>query len=42
MIANVFKYRSNNLIIFYYYTYSRLLGTMELIRNAEFGPWING
>jgi len=42
MIANVFKYRSDNLIIFYYCIYSRLLGIMELIRNAGFGSWING
>ena len=50
MVANVLKYRINNLIILYYCTYSRLLGTVgvviwnliELIRNAGFGSQIDG
>ena len=49
MMINVLKYGSINLIIFYYYTYSGLLSTMEIIvqnsirlmRNTEFGPWVN-
>ena len=31
MIANILKYRSDNLIILYHYAYSRLLGTVEVI-----------
>ena len=50
IIANVLKYESINLIIFYYYTYSGLLGTIGIIvqnsirfmRNTEFCPWIDG
>ena len=49
MVANILKYRSDNPIIFYYYTYSKLLGTIEvviqnsmrLMRNAEFSSWID-
>jgi len=49
MVANILKYRSNNLIILYYCIYSRLLGTtkvvvwnsIELMRNAGFGPQID-
>ena len=50
MVANVLKYKSDNLIILYYYVYSRLLSTIEtviwnsigLMRNVGLGPWING
>jgi len=49
MVANILKYGSDNLITFYYYIYSRLLNTVEvviwnsigLIRNTEFGSWID-
>jgi len=49
MVANILKYRSDNLIIFYYCIYSRLLSTIGaviwnfigLTRNARFGPWID-
>ena len=49
MIANVLKYGSVNLIILYYYTYSRLLDTIDvviqnsikLIRNIKFGSLVN-
>ena len=49
MMAIFLKYKSINLIIFYYCTYSVLLGTIgvvvqnsiEVIRNKEFGPQVN-
>ena len=31
MVAIVLKYKSINIIVFYYCTYSRLLDTMELL-----------
>ena len=31
MVVNILKYESDNLIILYYYTYSRLLGTIEIV-----------
>jgi len=31
MVANVLKYRSDNLIILYCYTYSGLLGTTRVV-----------
>jgi len=31
MVANVLKYRSDNLIILYYSAYYRLLGTVEVV-----------
>ena len=31
MVANILKYRSNNLIILYCYVYSRLLGTTGVV-----------
>ena len=49
MVANILKYGSDNLIIFYYCTYSELSGTariivqnsIKLIRYVEFGPYID-
>jgi len=49
MVADILKYRSISLIIFYYYAYSGLLATvgvviqnsMGLMRNAEFGSWMD-
>ena len=46
MMANILKYEIINLIMFYYYIYSELLGTVrvvaqnsiELMKNVEFGP----
>ena len=46
MMANILKYEIINQIIFYYYIYSELLGTVrvvaqnsiELMKNVEFGP----
>jgi len=31
IVADILKYRSNNLIIFYCYTYSELLSTAEVV-----------
>ena len=31
MVVNILKYESDNLIILYHYTYSRLLGTIEIV-----------
>ena len=50
MVAIILKYKSDYLIILYYCTYPRLLNTigiviwnsMRLIKDAGFGPWING
>ena len=50
MVTIILKYGSVNLIILYYYIYSRLLdiaevviqNSIELIKNAEFGSWIDG
>jgi len=50
MVANILKYRSDNLIILYHYAYSGLLGTvgviiqnsMGLMKHVEFGPQIDG
>ena len=46
MVANVFKYRSVDLIILYYCVYSGTVGvivwnSMGLMRNAGFGPWVD-
>ena len=49
IVDNILKYRSGNLIIFYYYMYSGLLGiirvviqnSIELIGNVESGTCIN-
>jgi len=49
MVANILKYGSDNLIIFYYYTYSELSDTariivqnsIKLISYVEFGPYID-
>jgi len=49
MVNNVLKYKTGNLIILYYYIYSRLLkitevviqNSMKLIRDTESGPWVN-
>ena len=48
-MANIIKYRSINLIIFYYHVYFGLLGTIEvviqnfieLMRNTVFDSWID-
>jgi len=50
MVAIVLKYRKYILIIFYYYTYSGLLGTIEvvvqnsmrLMRNKGFSSQVDG
>ena len=50
MVANVLKYRSVNLIIFYCCVYSMLSNTtevviqnsMRLMRNIGFGPQVDG
>jgi len=50
MVAIVLKYRKYILIIFYYYTYSGLSGTMEvvvqnsmrLMRNKVFSSQVDG
>ena len=31
MVANILKYGNADLIILYYYTYSKLLGTMKIV-----------
>ena len=31
MVDNILKYKSSNIIILYYYTYSGLLGTIEIV-----------
>jgi len=31
IVANILKYGSNNLIVFYFCIYSRLLGTIEVV-----------
>jgi len=31
MIANILKYKSSNLIIFYYYIYSKLANIIEVV-----------
>jgi len=49
MVANVFKYRSDNLIILNCCVYFGLLDTigvviqksMKLMRNTDFGSWID-
>ena len=49
MVANVLKYKCDNLIILYCCTHSRLSDTTEvvvwnsirLIMNAEFCPWVD-
>ena len=48
-MAIILKYRKYILIIFYCYIYSGLSDTIEvvqnyikLMRNEEFGPWIDG
>ena len=39
IVANILKYKSNNLIILYCCTYFELLGIMGLLFKI---PWING
>jgi len=49
MVAIFLKYKSINLIIFYYCIYSGLLGTIDIVvqnsigvmRNKEFGSQVN-
>ena len=49
MVANILKYGNVNLIILYYYVYSVLLDTVEVIfwnsiglmKNVGFGSWID-
>ena len=49
MVAIIFKYKSVNLIILHYYAHSTLLSTIrvviqnsiELIKNVEFGSWVD-
>jgi len=49
IVGYIFKYRTSNLIIIYNCIYSGLLNTvenviwnsMELMRDAGFGPWID-
>jgi len=50
IVTDILKYRSINLITFYYYVYSGLLATvgvviqnsMGLMRNIELGSWMDG